>query len=108
MSRSSIAIGRQYTIAPIVAELAGLRLDAILAWSPPVALAVTRGIQVSLVFLITFDPVEVGLVSNLSRPEGHVSGLTSLASLEIIAKRLQLLKETVPAARRIAVLLSTE
>ena len=100
--------GRQDAIAPIVAEIAALKLDAIVAWSPPLALAMKRATQVPLVFLITFDPIEVGLVSNLAAPEGNVTGITSLASLDIIAKRLQLLKEAAPSLRSVAVLLSTE
>lgn len=100
--------GRQDAIAPIVAEIAALKVDAIVAWSPPIALAMKRATQVPLVFLITFDPIEVGLVSNLAAPEGNVTGITSLASLEIIAKRLQLLKEAAPSLRSVAVLLSTE
>jgi putative ABC transport system substrate-binding protein len=100
--------GRQDAVAPIVADIAQLKLDAIVAWSPPLALAVKRAVQVPLVFLITFDPVEVGLVSNLATPEGNVTGITSLASLEIIAKRLQLLKEAAPSIRSVAVLISSE
>ena len=100
--------GRQDAVAPIVAEIAALKLDAIVAWSHPIALAMKRATQVPLVFLIAFDPIEVGLVSNLAAPEGNVTGITSLASLEIIAKRLQLLKEVTPSLRSVAVLLSTE
>ena len=74
--------GRQDTIAPIVAEINALNVDAVVAWSPPIALAMKRSTQVPLVFLITFDPVEVGLVSNLAAPEGNLTGITSLASLE--------------------------
>jgi putative ABC transport system substrate-binding protein len=100
--------GRQDAVAPIVAEIAALKLDAVVAWSHPLALAMKRTTQVPLVFLIAFDPIEVGLVSNLAAPEGNVTGITSLASLEIIAKRLQLLKEVTPSLRSVAVLLSTE
>lgn len=100
--------GRQDLIGPIVAEIAAAKFDAVLAWSPPLALAVKRAAQVPLVFLITFDPIEAGLVSSLTAPEGNVTGVTSLASLEILAKRLQLLQEAAPSLRSVAVLLSTE
>jgi putative ABC transport system substrate-binding protein len=100
--------GRQDAVGPMVAEIAKLKLDAVLAWSPPLALAMKRATQAPLVFLITFDPIEVGLVSNIAAPEGNVTGITSLASLEIIAKRLQLLKEAAPLLRSVAVLMSTE
>ena len=100
--------GRQDAVAPIVAEIAALKLDAIVAWSHPIALAMKSATQVPLVFLIAFDPIDVGLVSNLAAPEGNVTGITSLASLQIVAKRLQLLKEVAPSLRSVAVLLSTE
>jgi putative ABC transport system substrate-binding protein len=73
------------------------------------SLAVKRATtQIPLVFLITFDPIDIGLVSSLAHPGGNVTGVTSLSSLEIFAKRLQLLRELVPSATRVAVLLSTE
>ena len=101
--------GRQDTVAPLVAEIVGLGVDVIVAWGPPLSLAAKRATtQIPLVFLLTFDPVDIGLVSNLARPGGNVTGITSLASLEIFAKRLQLLKEVVPSLSRVAVLLSTE
>lgn len=101
--------GRQDTVAPLVAEIVGLGLDVIVAWGPPLSLAAKRATtQVPLVFVLTFDPVDIGLVSNLARPGGNVTGITSLASLEIFAKRLQLLKEVVPSLSHVAVLVSTE
>jgi putative ABC transport system substrate-binding protein len=101
--------GRQDTVAPLVAEIVGLGVDVIVAWGPPLSLAVKRATtQIPLVFILTFDPVDIGLVSNLARPGGNVTGITSLASLEIFAKRLQLLKEVVPSLSRVAVLVSTE
>jgi putative ABC transport system substrate-binding protein len=101
--------GRQDTIASRVEEIVGLGVDVILAWGPPLSLAAKRAApQIPLVFLLTFDPVDVGLVSNIARPGGNVTGITALASLEIFAKRLQLLKEVVPSLGRVAVLVSTE
>ena len=101
--------GRQDTVPPLVAEIVGLGVDVIVAWGPPLSLAVKRATtQIPLVFLLTFDPVDIGLVSNIARPSGNVTGITSLASLEIFSKRLQLLKEVVPSLSRVAVLASTE
>jgi putative tryptophan/tyrosine transport system substrate-binding protein len=83
--------------------------DAIVVWGPPLALAakrMTTGIPV--IFLMTFDPVEIGLVSNLANPGGNVTGVTGLANLQIFSKRLQLLKEIAPFIIRVAVLVSTE
>jgi len=50
------------------------------------------------------DPVELGLVASLSRPGGNVTGTTFTSSPEIYGKQLQILKEAVPRASRIAVL----
>jgi putative ABC transport system substrate-binding protein len=100
--------GRQDLGGPIVAEIAAAKFDAILAWSPPLALAVKQATQVPLVFLIIFDPVAAGLVTNLAAPEGHVTGITALASESINGKRLELLKQAIPSLQSIAVLLSTE
>jgi ABC-type uncharacterized transport system substrate-binding protein len=101
--------GRQDTVLPLVTEVVGLGVDVLVTWGPPLSLAAKRAsTQIPLVFLISFDPVDLGLVSNLARPGGNVTGLTSLASLEIFAKRLQLLREFLPSLARVAVLASTE
>jgi putative ABC transport system substrate-binding protein len=50
------------------------------------------------------DPVEAGLAASLARPGGNVTGLTTLAP-ELLAKRLELLKEAVPRISRVAVIL---
>lgn len=101
--------GRQDAVAPLVTEVIGLGVDVLVTWGPPLSLAAKQtGTQIPLVFLITFDPVDLGLVSNLARPGGNVTGLTSLASLEIFAKRLQLVTQFIPSLTRVTVLLSTE
>jgi putative ABC transport system substrate-binding protein len=101
--------GRQDTVSPLATEVIGLGVDALVTWGPPLSLAVKQaGTQIPLVFLITFDPVDIGLVSNLARPGGNVTGVTSLASLEIFAKRLQLATQFIPSLARVAVLVSTE
>jgi putative ABC transport system substrate-binding protein len=101
--------GRQDKVGPLVAEVVGLDLDLFVAWSPPLALAVKQGApQSPVVFLGTINLIEFGLVSNLARPGGNVTGITGLASEQITAKRLELLKEAVPSLARVAVLFSTE
>jgi len=101
--------GRQDAVIPLVTDIMNLGLDVLLTWGPPLSLAAKRAtIQIPLVFLITFDPIDIGLVSNLAHPGGNVTGVTSLSSLEIFAKRLQLLRELIPSLTHVAVLLSTE
>jgi putative ABC transport system substrate-binding protein len=101
--------GRQDAVSPLVAEVVGLGVNVLVTWGPPLSLATKRATtQIPLVFLIVFDPVDIGLVSNLARPGGNVTGVTGLASLEIFAKRLQLMKELIPALARVAILTSSE
>jgi putative ABC transport system substrate-binding protein len=57
------------------------------------------------VFLVGDDPVRLGLVSSLARPGGNLTGINMLAN-ELEAKRLQLLHQLVPQARRIVVLVN--
>jgi putative tryptophan/tyrosine transport system substrate-binding protein len=57
------------------------------------------------VFLATEDPVKLGLVTSLSRPSGNATGINFLSG-EVTAKRLELLRELVPAATRLAVLVN--
>jgi putative ABC transport system substrate-binding protein len=57
------------------------------------------------VFFIAVDPVQLGLVTSLSRPGGNLTGVVTL-NVELVAKRLELLQELVPAANLIAVLVN--
>jgi putative ABC transport system substrate-binding protein len=101
--------GRQDTVLPLVTEVVGLGVDVLVTTGPPLSLAAQRAsTQIPLVFLIAFDPVDLGLVSNIAHPGENVTGVTSLASLDIFAKRLQLLREFLPSLARVAVLASTE
>jgi putative ABC transport system substrate-binding protein len=60
--------GREDAVIPLVTGIMNLGLDALVAWGPPLSLAVKRATtQIPLVFLITFDPIDIGLVSNLER-----------------------------------------
>jgi putative ABC transport system substrate-binding protein len=102
--------GRQDTVGRLVAELVDLKVDVLVAWGLHGALAAKRVTsQIPVVFLTAFffDPVEAGLVSSLARPGRNATGV-AVFDLETDAKRLELLKEAVPALRRIALLVSPE
>jgi putative ABC transport system substrate-binding protein len=60
---------------------------------------------IPIVFLLADDPVKAGLVASLTRPGGNLTGLNFL-SAELVAKRLELVRELVPAATRIGVLVN--
>jgi len=82
--------------------------DVIVVESTVAALAAHRATQtIPIVMAYVGDPVGVGLVESLRHPGGNVTGLTNMAA-ELAPKRLQLLKEVVPTARRIGVLFNPD
>jgi ABC-type uncharacterized transport system substrate-binding protein len=67
--------------------------------------AKTASTTIPIIFIVAEDPVRLGLVASLARPGGNLTGVNFLAA-ELVAKRLELLRELVPAATRIAVLVN--
>jgi putative ABC transport system substrate-binding protein len=85
-------------------ELVRLKVDVIVARASSGAMAAKRATTtIPVVFAGVYAPVEVGLVSNLARPGGNLTGIAVNAS-DMAAKRVQLLKELVPTLKRIAML----
>lgn len=88
----------------MAAELAELKMDVLVASSQPPALALQRATKTTpIVFIAAFDPVGVGLVDNLARPSGNITGLSFP---DLISKRLEILKQALPDLRRVAVLIN--
>jgi len=91
-------------LAKLAAELVGLKPDLIVSVSHRVSLEVKRATStIPVVFAHVNDPVGVGLVPSLAHPGGNVTGL-SAQGLDLIAKRLELLKELFPSVSRVAYL----
>jgi putative ABC transport system substrate-binding protein len=89
--------------AEIAAEFARLKVDVIVTGGSTVAALKQATSTIPIVFAIARDPVGEGLVAGLARPGGNVTGL-SLQITELAGKRLELLREMVPALRRLAIL----
>ena len=92
----------------LAAELIGLNVDVLLAYSTPAARALKNATStVPIVFVTSGDPVASGLVESLARPDGNITGFSTISSV-IVGKRLELLKETIPRLSKIAVLWSRQ
>ena len=88
----------------LAATLVQSKVDVIVVDSTPGAQAVTRATsEIPIVIALAGDLVGAGIVTNLAHPGGNVTGLTTMAA-EQSAKRLQLLKETIPQLGRVAIL----
>ena len=98
----------QYDRLPaLAADLVSRRVTAIFANSPSVAAVKGLTTTIPIVFLSGDDPVRLGFVASLNRPGGNVTGV-NIFSGETATKRLDLLRELVPHASKIAILINTD
>jgi putative ABC transport system substrate-binding protein len=97
--------GRADRFPDLAHELVRLKVDLILTRGTPAVLAAKNATQtIKIVMAASGDPLGAGVVTGLARPGGNVTGLSAL-TVEVSGKRLQLLKEAIPGARRLAVFL---
>ena len=100
------AEGQTERYPALAAELVTLPVDAIVTTGTPAALAAKRTTTtIPIVMATGGDPVGTGAVSNLARPGGNITGLSSLTS-EVDAKRFELLRELLPTLSRVGVLMN--
>jgi putative ABC transport system substrate-binding protein len=98
------ARGQVERLPELVTELVSLNPDVIVAPYTPAALAAKRATStIPIVFAAVADAIGGGLIDRLARPGGNITGLTS-SSAELGGKRLELLKQVIPKASRVAVL----
>jgi putative ABC transport system substrate-binding protein len=99
------ASGKTNRFPDFAAELVRLKVDAIVGQGVGATGAAKKATMTIPIIMSNadVDPVELGLIANLARPGGNVTGFISISS-DLAGKRLELLKETVPKASRIAIL----
>jgi ABC-type uncharacterized transport system substrate-binding protein len=95
-------IGEESQFRDLAADLVRLKMDVIVA--QPAAIPVAMSVTTTIPIVMTFpgDPVLNGFVASLERPGGNVTGVSGL-SLGLGGKWLELIKETIPTAKRVAV-----
>jgi putative tryptophan/tyrosine transport system substrate-binding protein len=98
------ARGQIEAFAGLASELVALNVDVIVAFSTASSLAAKQATTtIPIVFPTVPDPVTSGLVASLARPGGNITGLSNL-NAELVGKGMELLKQAVPGAGRLAVL----
>ena len=103
------ADGHQERLPGLAAELVRLRVDVIVAGTTgSVAAAQHATTTIPIVMSNAIDPVGAGLIASLARPGGNITGLSTDASREILAKHLAFLKEIVSKLSRVGVLRAVE
>ena len=90
----------------LATELVQIKVDVLIAVTRQAAVAAQRATPtIPTVFIAVPDPVGSGLVTSLARPGGNITGLTNMA-VELVPKRVQVLKEAIPELSRMALLVN--
>ena len=95
--------GQPQRLPELVAELVRLRVDVIFAIGDQMTKAAKDATSTIPIVMLACDAVAAGFISSLARPGGNITGITCISS-EIAGKRLELLRQMLPRAGRIAVL----
>ena len=98
------AAGKYERLPGLAAELVRLKMDVIVTAAVPAIRAAKEATStIPIIMAVVVDPVATGLVASLARPGGNITGL-SIMTPELVGKQLEMLKEVVPKASRVAVL----
>jgi putative ABC transport system substrate-binding protein len=99
--------GRTERYAEIAAEFVRLKVDVIVATGAAVPAAKQATSVIPIVFPVAGDPVGARYVDTLARPRGNITGL-SLQQTDVASKRVELLREAVPALRHLAIMANVD
>jgi ABC-type uncharacterized transport system substrate-binding protein len=103
---SRFAEGREERYGAMAAELAALPVDLIVTWGTPAALAAKQATTtIPVVMGAIGDPVGVGVVSSLARPDGNITGFAA-QNVDLEGKRVELLKDFLPQLSRVGMLVN--
>src|SRR5260221_2064311 len=95
------AEGQIDRLPELAAELVRLKVDVIVTWFTPTAVAAKQATrEIPIVMAETGDPIGTGLVMSLPRPGGNVTGIASVTA-ELAGKSVQLIRDMLPSARRV-------
>jgi putative tryptophan/tyrosine transport system substrate-binding protein len=97
--------GHNERIPALAAELVALNPDLLICTAPQAAIALKSATAtIPIIFVGVANPVALGLVQSLSHPGGNITGLTTFVPGDFVAKQIEILRELVPGASRIALL----
>jgi putative tryptophan/tyrosine transport system substrate-binding protein len=107
--KSTIAMGDDnlLRVAPLAAELARKPADVLVVQGAAVPLVYELKLSTPTVYVFSGDPVVAGFADSLAHPRGNMTGLTFMAA-ELNAKRLEILRDTVPGLQRVAIIANPE
>ena len=98
------AEGHLDRLPELAAELVRLKVDIIVTWFTPTALAAKQATrEIPIVMAETGDPIGTGLIASLPRPGGNVTGIASVTA-ELAGKCVELIRDMLPSARRVTAL----
>ena len=101
------AEGRPERFAEIAAEFVRLKVDVLVTGGAAVPAVKQATSVIPTVFAVADDPVGSGYVASLARPGGNVTGLSN-QQIELVGKRIELLRELIPGLRRLAIMANTD
>lgn len=100
--------GQLARLPALAAELVQLKVDMIVTWFTPAAVAAKQATRdIPIVMAVAGDPVASGIVGSLARPGGNITGISGM-TLDTAAKCVELSRDLLPRARRVAALINAQ